>query len=255
MFGAFAEAGRIFLDTADVYQDGESESLLGRLFAGDRDHFVTPVEEIVATFDVLVRQGKIPYRGLSNFPAWRIARGATLAELRGSSSLIELNSSTAWSRVTLSASWCRWRRASDSGPRFTRRSAGDLMAGKHSYNGQEHESATKSVVQAEDSGQPAAVVGAVVEAASEIGVTPSQVAMAWVNQRARKSATAMVPITCPRAMAQPAAQGPRAVQSAHGAPAESRPQTARQPPRSGCCACLRTSSLNGSLRAITFGAG
>lgn len=49
---------------------------------------VTPVEEIVATFGDLVRQGKILYGGLSNFPAWRVARGATLAELRGSSSLI-----------------------------------------------------------------------------------------------------------------------------------------------------------------------
>ena len=32
---------------------------------------VTPVEEIAATFDDLVRQGKILYGGLSNFPRSR----------------------------------------------------------------------------------------------------------------------------------------------------------------------------------------
>lgn len=43
---------------------------------------------------------------------------------------------------------------------------------------------------------------AVVAVAREIGVTPSQVAMAWVNERAGKSATAVLPIIGPRTMAQ-----------------------------------------------------
>jgi aryl-alcohol dehydrogenase-like predicted oxidoreductase len=33
--------------------------------------------------DDLVRSGRIRYGGLSNFPAWRVSRGATLADLRG----------------------------------------------------------------------------------------------------------------------------------------------------------------------------
>lgn len=44
---------------------------------------VTPVEEIARAFDDLVRAGKILYVGLSDFPAWRVARAATIAELRG----------------------------------------------------------------------------------------------------------------------------------------------------------------------------
>ncbi len=43
---------------------------------------VTPLEEIVRGFDDLARAGKILYAGLSNFPAWRVARAATIAELR-----------------------------------------------------------------------------------------------------------------------------------------------------------------------------
>jgi hypothetical protein len=42
-----------------------------------------PQAMCVRAFDDLVRSGKIRYAGLSNFPAWRIARADTLAELRG----------------------------------------------------------------------------------------------------------------------------------------------------------------------------
>jgi aryl-alcohol dehydrogenase-like predicted oxidoreductase len=40
MFDRFAEAGGNFLDTADAYQFGESETLLGQFIAADRDDFV-----------------------------------------------------------------------------------------------------------------------------------------------------------------------------------------------------------------------
>ncbi|MCB9588010.1 MAG: aldo/keto reductase [Polyangiaceae bacterium] len=44
---------------------------------------VTPVEEVMRTFDDLVRAGKVRHVGLSNTPAWYAARGQTLAEARG----------------------------------------------------------------------------------------------------------------------------------------------------------------------------
>src|SRR3954470_12929837 len=43
----------------------------------------TPTEEIARGFEDLVRAGKVLHVGLSDFPAWRVARAATLAELRG----------------------------------------------------------------------------------------------------------------------------------------------------------------------------
>ncbi len=54
------------------------------------DDGLTPVDEIMRGFDELVRAGKIVYPGLSNFPAWRIASAAMLAELRGWSPLAVL---------------------------------------------------------------------------------------------------------------------------------------------------------------------
>jgi len=40
MFDRFAEAGGTFLDTVDGYQFGESEELVGKFVAIDRDNFV-----------------------------------------------------------------------------------------------------------------------------------------------------------------------------------------------------------------------
>jgi aryl-alcohol dehydrogenase-like predicted oxidoreductase len=135
ILNAYADAGGNFIDTANGYQFGQSEEILGGLLSGRRDDFVlatkftfqtdpkagilvtgnsrrsmvssveaslkrlktdridlywahvsdgvTPLEEIVRGFDDLARAGKILYAGLSDFPAWRVARAATIAELRG----------------------------------------------------------------------------------------------------------------------------------------------------------------------------
>src|SRR5512135_1389441 len=44
---------------------------------------LTPVEEVMATLDALVRSGKVRHLGLSDVPAWYLARAQTLAEWRG----------------------------------------------------------------------------------------------------------------------------------------------------------------------------
>jgi len=45
--------------------------------------FVTPVEEIMRSLDDLVRQGKVHYLGVSDTPAWIVARANTLASQHG----------------------------------------------------------------------------------------------------------------------------------------------------------------------------
>jgi aryl-alcohol dehydrogenase-like predicted oxidoreductase len=44
---------------------------------------VTPAEELLETMTALVRAGKIRYWGMSNTPAWYVAKVATLAAVRG----------------------------------------------------------------------------------------------------------------------------------------------------------------------------
>ena len=51
---------------------------------------VTPVEEVLATMNDLVRAGKIRYYGLSDTPAWYLSRMQTLAEKEGKERLIAL---------------------------------------------------------------------------------------------------------------------------------------------------------------------
>lgn len=44
---------------------------------------ITPAEEVMRTFDDLVRSGKVRHVGLSNVPAWYAARAQTIADWRG----------------------------------------------------------------------------------------------------------------------------------------------------------------------------
>ncbi len=44
---------------------------------------ITPAEEVMRAFDDLVRAGKVLYVGVSDAPAWIVAKSNTLAELRG----------------------------------------------------------------------------------------------------------------------------------------------------------------------------
>jgi aryl-alcohol dehydrogenase-like predicted oxidoreductase len=51
---------------------------------------LTPVEEVLSTLNDLVRAGKIRHFGLSDVPAWYVARAQTLAEREGKERLIAL---------------------------------------------------------------------------------------------------------------------------------------------------------------------
>ncbi|WP_119462708.1 aldo/keto reductase [Rhodospirillaceae bacterium SYSU D60014] len=52
--------------------------------------FTTPVEEVLRAMDDLVRAGKVVYVGISDTPAWQVARMQAIADLRGWSPLIAL---------------------------------------------------------------------------------------------------------------------------------------------------------------------
>lgn len=52
--------------------------------------FTTPVDEILRAMDDLVRAGKLLYVGISDTPAWQVARMQAIADLRGWSPLVAL---------------------------------------------------------------------------------------------------------------------------------------------------------------------
>jgi len=51
---------------------------------------ITPVEEVLRTFDDLARAGKIRHAGLSDVPAWYAARAQTLADAHGLTPMVSL---------------------------------------------------------------------------------------------------------------------------------------------------------------------
>ncbi|MBZ9655408.1 aldo/keto reductase [Phyllobacterium lublinensis] len=235
IFDAYAEAGGNFIDTADSYQFGQSETIIGDFIAPERDNFVlatkyshgasanagplvvgnsrksmiqaveaslkrlktdridllwvhmsdemTPIEEIVRGLDDLVRAGKIIYSGFSNFPAWRIASGATIASLRGWTPVAGLQ--TEYSLVERSAERELLPMAKGFGLGVVGWSplGGGLLTGKYRRGEEGRATGLGAVIQHEDSSQRSAIIDEVLAIATEIGATPSQVGIAWVAAR------------------------------------------------------------------------
>lgn len=246
---AYAEAGGNFIDTADSYQFGESEEILGRLLVGRRDEFVlatkftqsaqanagllvtgnsrramvssleaslkrlntdridlywahysdgvTPMEEIVRGFDDLVRAGKILYAGLSDFPAWRVSRAATIAELRGSIPIAGLQVEHSLVERTTEQELLPMGEALGLGVVAWSPLGGGMLTGKYRQGEKGRaEGFNGRVFQAENTTQRTAILDAVIATADALGVTPGEVAIAWV------SAKGALPIIGPRSVAQ-----------------------------------------------------
>jgi aryl-alcohol dehydrogenase-like predicted oxidoreductase len=254
IFHAFAEAGGTFIDSADHYQGGQAEIVLGDLLAADRDRFVlatkftrgsaghtrisdtgnsrktmirsleaslkrlgtdyvdiywahlpdtlTPVDEIVAAFDDLARAGKILYGGLSNFPAWRVATAATIAELRDRAPIIGIQVEYSLADRTAERELLPMAEAFGLGAALYAPLAGGLLTGKYRHSGEGRLSRWGAGVHVEDSEHRTAVLNGVLAVAEESGTSAAQVSMAWLRARAARACTAFVPVIGPRTTAQ-----------------------------------------------------
>ena len=158
---------------------------------------VTPAEEIVRGFDDLARAGKILYAGLSDFPAWRVARAATIAELRGSLPIAGLQVEHSLVQRTTEHDLLPAGKALGLGIVSWSPLGGGMLTGK--YRKGETGRAEKlggKVFQAENSPQRTAILDTLIAVAGEIGVTPGEVAIAWV------AAKGTFPIIGPRSVQQ-----------------------------------------------------
>lgn len=251
MLDMFAEAGGTFLDTADTYQFGQSEDILGAWLDGRRDQFtvatkytrgahmpaqilatgngrrnlitsveaslrrlrtdyidllwvhypdpVTPMDEIWRGLDDLASAGKILYAGLSNFPAWRSAHAATLADLRGwiplaglqfEYSLVERSGDR--ENLPLAEAFglgaCLWSPLG--GGLLTGKYRGEVAGGRLTQ--------MQRLIHTEDQAHTTAILDAVIAVAEGLGIPPAQVAVAWLLHKATRSTTGLVTITGPR---------------------------------------------------------
>ncbi|GAA2268790.1 aldo/keto reductase [Kitasatospora cystarginea] len=254
VFERFADAGGTLIDTADNYQIGESEKLLGEFLAADRDHFVvtskfslgagrarisstgnsrknirvsveaslkrlrtdhldlywahlpdevTPVEEVLTALDDLVRDGKILHAGLSNFPAWRVSRAATIAELRGWAPLVGVQFEYSLAERGADRELLPMAEALGLGTALWSPLGGGMLTGKYRHSREGRLSDWDGLaIRQEDSEQRTAVLDAVLAVAEETGRSAVQVAIGWLRAKAARSTTAMVPVIGPRTVDQ-----------------------------------------------------
>lgn len=245
----YLNAGGNFIDTADAYQFGQSEQILGDLLHGMRhevvlatkfsngasqstnqlhkgnsrkamlysveqslrrlktdyidlywvhhpDH-VTPSEEILRGLEDLSRAGKILYAGLSNFPAWRLSRAATIAELKNTvpiaaaqfqHSLVyrEPETDLIPASQALGLGMVTWSPL-----------GGGMLTGKYrkGEKGREEGFGGK-VFQQENTTQRTAILDAVLSIAAELNVSADQVAIAWAGTHGT------IPIIGPKSLKQ-----------------------------------------------------
>jgi aryl-alcohol dehydrogenase-like predicted oxidoreductase len=249
IFDAFAEAGGNFIDTADIYQFGQSEEVLGSLLQGRRENFVlaskftngaapnadrlvtgnsrkalvasvegslkrlktdridiywahhpdgvTPTEEIVRGFEDLTRAGKILYAGLSNFPAWRLARAVTLAELTHAVPIVAAQFEHSLVHREPEADLFPASEALGLGVVTWSPLGGGMLTGKYRQGEKGRaEGMGGRVFQPENSEQRTRVLDTVLAIAGELGVSADQVAVAWAGTHGA------VPMIGPRSLTQ-----------------------------------------------------
>ena len=214
MYEAFREAGGNFIDTANVY--GRSEEILGRLLAHERDAVVlatkftldidpedhnsggshrkslrrsleaslrllgtdyidllwvhawdqrTPMDETLRALDDLVRAGKVLAIGVSNMPAWVVSRADAIAQLRGWSPLCALQVEYSLAARTAERELLPMARALGLAVTAWSPLARGVLVGKESPRTTPEQAEAAKVV---------------AEVASELGTTPSRVALAWL---------------------------------------------------------------------------
>ncbi|ETK37908.1 aldo/keto reductase [Microbispora sp. ATCC PTA-5024] len=143
----------------------------------------TPVEETMRALDDAVRSGKVLYVGISDAPAWIVSRANTLAEWRGWTPFAGLQVpynllNRDIERELLPMAEAFGMTVAAWGPL-----ASGVLSGKYTRPGGAG-SGTR-VDAASLSERDHAVARAVQEVADELGVTCSQVAIAWTRARSR----------------------------------------------------------------------
>jgi len=149
---------------------------------------ITPAEEVMRALDDLVRAGKVLYIGISDAPAWVVAKSNTLAELRGWTQYIGLQIEYSLLERTVERELIPM--AKDQGMTVLAWSPlrSGLLTGKYLPENQTgaadsrlNTEMMKGFATIDDAGWK--TVREVVAIAGEMGVTPAQVALAWLRYR------------------------------------------------------------------------
>jgi aryl-alcohol dehydrogenase-like predicted oxidoreductase len=153
-----------------------------------------PVEEVMEGFAQLVAAGKVLYAGLGNYPAWKVARAAGVAELRGWPALAAVTVEYGAAERDAERELLPAAEALGIGVAAWSPLGGGFLARSREGGS----SPVSHLPHWTDTGRPNrrddAVHDAVVHVAGELGVDAAVVGYAWLLDRARRSATTLVPV-------------------------------------------------------------
>lgn len=146
---------------------------------------LTPVAETMRALDDLVRAGSVLYVGVSDWPAWAIARATTMAELRGWTPFSGIQVEYSLVERTPERELLPMARALDMAVTAWSPLGQGVLTGKYSSgSGASHPTdARLGADSARLTDRSRAVADVVVDVARDIGATAPQVALAWLRGR------------------------------------------------------------------------
>lgn len=144
----------------------------------------TPEQEVMRALDDLVRSGKIHYIGISDTPAWVVAKSNVLAELKGLTSFAALQ--VEYSLIQRTPERDLIPMAVNFGMTVTPWAplAGGALTGKYLKGGEKPGRLSPASERLNDRNQ--GITLQVVAIAEKWNVTPAQVALAWIRQNLKK---------------------------------------------------------------------
>ena len=152
---------------------------------------LTPIDEVMHTLDMLVRQGKVRYLGFSDHPAWVCVQAQYEANLRNWTPLVALQIEYSLLQRTVEADLMPMARSLNLGVTPWSPLRGGVLSGKFDRaNPPKDDGSTRVRSDSKFLNERAfAIIDALREIAAARGATPSQVALRWVMDRAGVAST------------------------------------------------------------------
>jgi aryl-alcohol dehydrogenase-like predicted oxidoreductase len=138
------------------------------------------IDEIMRAFDDLVSSGKVLYVAMSNTPAWQISRANMLADLQGWAPIIGIQAEYSLIKRTSERELLPMAKELDLGITAWSPLAEGILTGKYNDDGKVTSRRPRTLTPLEKK-----IATAVTEVAREIGRTPNQVALAWIQRQQR----------------------------------------------------------------------
>lgn len=143
----------------------------------------TPVEEVMRSFDDLVRQGKVLYIGISDTPAWIISQANTIATLRGWTPFIGLQIEYSLIERTPERDLLPMARSFDIGVTAWSPLGAGVLTGKYNKSEPAEGRLSDPNTSRPVTEKQIAIAQTVIEIAEEIGRLPAQVALNWIRHQ------------------------------------------------------------------------